>query len=116
MDRSCFKGSMKNSATNRNRRSIKSNILLLGFGFNSRVCVCVFSRVAPQLEFVWYCCFGDLHCMVTPLAVAGIQQLRAQEYGQITRMLGNGRCDVQCVDGVKRLHISSSSVVSHSLP
>lgn len=25
-----------------------------------------------------------------------------QEYGQITRMLGNGRCDVQCVDGVKR--------------
>mmetsp|Transcript_9197 Transcript_9197/g.15682 ORF Transcript_9197/g.15682 Transcript_9197/m.15682 type:complete len:143 (-) Transcript_9197:237-665(-) len=26
-----------------------------------------------------------------------------QEYGQITRMLGNGRCDVQCVDGVKRL-------------
>ncbi|CAE7251815.1 tif11 [Symbiodinium pilosum] len=26
-----------------------------------------------------------------------------QEYGQITRMLGNGRCDVLCVDGVKRL-------------
>lgn len=28
--------------------------------------------------------------------------LLRQEYGQITRMLGNGRCDVQCVDGVKR--------------
>eukprot|EP00440_Ansanella_granifera_P060638 gb/GFBE01065722.1/.p1 GENE.gb/GFBE01065722.1/~~gb/GFBE01065722.1/.p1 ORF type:complete len:143 (+),score=63.97 gb/GFBE01065722.1/:1-429(+) len=26
-----------------------------------------------------------------------------QEYGQITRMLGNGRCDVSCFDGVKRL-------------
>eukprot|EP00930_Biecheleria_cincta_P075803 TRINITY_DN62_c0_g2_i1.p1 TRINITY_DN62_c0_g2~~TRINITY_DN62_c0_g2_i1.p1 ORF type:complete len:162 (+),score=42.88 TRINITY_DN62_c0_g2_i1:60-488(+) len=26
-----------------------------------------------------------------------------QEYGQITRMLGNGRCDVTCFDGVKRL-------------
>eukprot|EP00440_Ansanella_granifera_P030291 gb/GFBE01032912.1/.p1 GENE.gb/GFBE01032912.1/~~gb/GFBE01032912.1/.p1 ORF type:complete len:143 (+),score=58.63 gb/GFBE01032912.1/:1-429(+) len=26
-----------------------------------------------------------------------------QEYGQITRMLGNGRCDVTCFDGIKRL-------------
>ena len=26
-----------------------------------------------------------------------------QEYAQVTRMLGNGRCDVQCFDGVKRL-------------
>ncbi len=26
-----------------------------------------------------------------------------QEYGQVLRMLGNGRCDVQCIDGVKRM-------------
>ncbi|CAK0834875.1 unnamed protein product [Prorocentrum cordatum] len=26
-----------------------------------------------------------------------------QEYGQILRMLGNGRCEVSCFDGVKRL-------------
>jgi len=26
-----------------------------------------------------------------------------QEYGQVLRMLGNGRCDVNCFDGVKRL-------------
>merc|ERR1712110_597513 len=26
-----------------------------------------------------------------------------QEYGQVTRMLGNGRCDVSCFDGSKRL-------------
>jgi len=26
-----------------------------------------------------------------------------QEYGQVQRMLGNGRCDVQCFDGTKRL-------------
>merc|ERR1712110_217620 len=26
-----------------------------------------------------------------------------QEYGQVTRMLGNGRCEVACFDGVKRL-------------
>mmetsp|Transcript_91479 Transcript_91479/g.295921 ORF Transcript_91479/g.295921 Transcript_91479/m.295921 type:complete len:143 (+) Transcript_91479:77-505(+) len=26
-----------------------------------------------------------------------------QEYGQILRMLGNGRCDVSCFDGVKRM-------------
>eukprot|EP00441_Pelagodinium_beii_P014552 CAMPEP_0197661128 /NCGR_PEP_ID=MMETSP1338-20131121/51274_1 /TAXON_ID=43686 ORGANISM="Pelagodinium beii, Strain RCC1491" /NCGR_SAMPLE_ID=MMETSP1338 /ASSEMBLY_ACC=CAM_ASM_000754 /LENGTH=142 /DNA_ID=CAMNT_0043238631 /DNA_START=87 /DNA_END=515 /DNA_ORIENTATION=+ len=26
-----------------------------------------------------------------------------QEYGQITRMLGNGRCDVACFDGTKRM-------------
>merc|ERR1719221_165526 len=26
-----------------------------------------------------------------------------QEYGQIQRMLGNGRCDVSCFDGVKRM-------------
>ena len=26
-----------------------------------------------------------------------------QEYGQILKMLGNGRCDVQCMDGKKRL-------------
>ncbi|CAE8613653.1 unnamed protein product [Polarella glacialis] len=26
-----------------------------------------------------------------------------QEYGQILRMLGNGRCDVQCCDGTKRM-------------
>jgi translation initiation factor 1A len=26
-----------------------------------------------------------------------------QEYAQVLRMLGNGRCDVQCFDGVKRL-------------
>mmetsp|Transcript_114161 Transcript_114161/g.179723 ORF Transcript_114161/g.179723 Transcript_114161/m.179723 type:complete len:143 (+) Transcript_114161:65-493(+) len=26
-----------------------------------------------------------------------------QEYGQVQRMLGNGRCEVQCFDSVKRL-------------
>merc|ERR1712087_237334 len=26
-----------------------------------------------------------------------------QEYGQVQRMLGNGRCEVQCFDNVKRL-------------
>jgi len=26
-----------------------------------------------------------------------------QEYGQVARMLGNGRCEVQCFDGTKRL-------------
>ena len=26
-----------------------------------------------------------------------------QEYAQVTKMLGNGRCDVQCFDGIKRL-------------
>merc|ERR1712060_410190 len=26
-----------------------------------------------------------------------------QEYGQVFRMLGNGRCEVACFDGVKRL-------------
>merc|ERR1711920_694832 len=26
-----------------------------------------------------------------------------QEYGQVARMLGNGRCEVQCFDNVKRL-------------
>lgn len=26
-----------------------------------------------------------------------------QEYGQVMKMLGNGRCDVQCFDGTKRL-------------
>merc|ERR1712194_995181 len=26
-----------------------------------------------------------------------------QEYGQVLRMLGNGRCDVQCFDGTKRM-------------
>lgn len=26
-----------------------------------------------------------------------------QEYGQVLKMLGNGRCDVQCFDGTKRL-------------
>merc|ERR1712137_765524 len=26
-----------------------------------------------------------------------------QEYGQVARMLGNGRCEVQCCDGTKRL-------------
>mmetsp|Transcript_20780 Transcript_20780/g.52327 ORF Transcript_20780/g.52327 Transcript_20780/m.52327 type:complete len:145 (-) Transcript_20780:526-960(-) len=26
-----------------------------------------------------------------------------QEYGQVLKMLGNGRCDVQCMDGTKRL-------------
>mmetsp|Transcript_108777 Transcript_108777/g.314088 ORF Transcript_108777/g.314088 Transcript_108777/m.314088 type:complete len:143 (+) Transcript_108777:72-500(+) len=26
-----------------------------------------------------------------------------QEYGQVQRMLGNGRCEVQCFDGTKRL-------------
>ena len=26
-----------------------------------------------------------------------------QEYAQVLRMLGNGRCEVQCFDGVKRL-------------
>lgn len=26
-----------------------------------------------------------------------------QEYGQVLRMLGNGRCEVQCCDGTKRL-------------
>jgi len=26
-----------------------------------------------------------------------------QEYGQVLRMLGNGRCEVSCFDGVKRL-------------
>lgn len=26
-----------------------------------------------------------------------------QEYGQVQRMLGNGRCEVSCFDGVKRL-------------
>ena len=26
-----------------------------------------------------------------------------QEYGQVQRMLGNGRCDVYCMDGCKRL-------------
>jgi translation initiation factor 1A len=26
-----------------------------------------------------------------------------QEYGQVLKMLGNGRCDVYCIDGVKRL-------------
>ena len=26
-----------------------------------------------------------------------------QEYGQVLKMLGNGRCDVYCFDGVKRL-------------
>uniref|UniRef100_A0A7S1RNM3 Eukaryotic translation initiation factor 4C n=1 Tax=Alexandrium catenella TaxID=2925 RepID=A0A7S1RNM3_ALECA len=26
-----------------------------------------------------------------------------QEYGQVMRMLGNGRCEVQCFDGTKRL-------------
>jgi len=26
-----------------------------------------------------------------------------QEYGQVTKMIGNGRCDVFCVDGTKRL-------------
>jgi len=26
-----------------------------------------------------------------------------QEYGQVLRMLGNGRCEVQCFDGTKRL-------------
>jgi len=26
-----------------------------------------------------------------------------QEYGQVQRMLGNGRCDVQCCDGTKRM-------------
>lgn len=26
-----------------------------------------------------------------------------QEYGQVLKMLGNGRCDVMCMDGVKRL-------------
>ena len=26
-----------------------------------------------------------------------------QEYAQVLKMLGNGRCDVQCFDGVKRL-------------
>merc|ERR1711903_260519 len=26
-----------------------------------------------------------------------------QEYGQVQRMLGNGRCEVSCFDGTKRL-------------
>jgi translation initiation factor 1A len=26
-----------------------------------------------------------------------------QEYGQVFKMLGNGRCDVYCFDGIKRL-------------
>merc|ERR1711879_1007285 len=26
-----------------------------------------------------------------------------QEYGQVMRMLGNGRCEVNCFDGTKRL-------------
>merc|ERR1712050_620433 len=26
-----------------------------------------------------------------------------QEYGQVMRMLGNGRCEVNCIDGTKRL-------------
>merc|ERR1712227_961430 len=26
-----------------------------------------------------------------------------QEYGQVARMLGNGRCEVQCFDSIKRL-------------
>nr|UXY87832.1 eukaryotic translation initiation factor 1A [Cryptomonas curvata] len=26
-----------------------------------------------------------------------------QEYGQVLKMLGNGRCDVYCFDGIKRL-------------
>ena len=26
-----------------------------------------------------------------------------QEYGQVQRMLGNGRCDVHCCDGTKRM-------------
>merc|ERR1711881_635175 len=26
-----------------------------------------------------------------------------QEYGQVQRMLGNGRCEVMCLDGTKRL-------------
>ena len=26
-----------------------------------------------------------------------------QEYAQVTRMLGNGRCEAQCIDGTKRL-------------
>merc|ERR1712151_1247326 len=26
-----------------------------------------------------------------------------QEYGQVQRMLGNGRCEVSCFDGVKRM-------------
>lgn len=26
-----------------------------------------------------------------------------QEYGQVLKMLGNGRCDCMCIDGVKRL-------------
>merc|ERR1711943_2793 len=26
-----------------------------------------------------------------------------QEYSQVVRMLGNGRCDAQCIDGIKRL-------------
>merc|ERR1712003_97264 len=26
-----------------------------------------------------------------------------QEYGQVARMLGNGRCEVQCFDNIKRL-------------
>jgi len=28
-----------------------------------------------------------------------------QEYGQVLKMLGNGRCNVQCFDGVSRLCI-----------
>lgn len=26
-----------------------------------------------------------------------------QEYAQVLRMLGNGRCELQCMDGIKRL-------------
>lgn len=26
-----------------------------------------------------------------------------QEYGQVLKMLGNGRCDIQCMDGKKRM-------------
>ena len=76
------------------------NVLSVGLSFNPRefVLSCIICRTTAEIVC--------LHDIVTPLAVAGIQQLCAQEYGQITRMLGNGRCDVQCVDGVKRLHIS----------
>lgn len=28
-----------------------------------------------------------------------------QEYAQVTKMLGNGRCQVKCVDGVDRLAV-----------
>ncbi len=58
------------------------------------------SHVTGMDDFDWEFGMPKCHCpCIWGLLPANLRQ----EYGQITRMLGNGRCDVQCVDGVKRL-------------